>query len=124
MAAAQQHLDGAVIDGNPFDVDLVSVDINKDGMRQEIIILVIIDEKDFKWLCFMFGFPPPTHVWKLDDLDPVSSQGFHHVHEAVEGDRLRDERVDAQVISAIDVLFGLRRRHDHDRDSPQVTDPP
>src|ERR1041384_7180467 len=56
---------------------------------------------------------------KLDDLEPVPPHHLHRLGEAGEGDRLGDERVDAEVVASEDVFLGLRGREHDDRALPQ-----
>ena len=49
MAALEQSLDGRLIGGNPLDANCFPVNINEDRMRQEVIILVVVDNKNVQW---------------------------------------------------------------------------
>ena len=47
MATGQERLDRRVVRGDPIHVDLVAVNIDEDRMRQVIIVLIVINDKNF-----------------------------------------------------------------------------
>src|SRR5512146_57921 len=59
------------------------------------------------------------HGRQFDDLEPVSAEHVHRLHQPRKGDRLRDEGVHAEPIAPDDVRLQPRRREHHDWDVDQ-----
>src|ERR1700743_2362862 len=57
---------------------------------------------------------------QLDEVKPVAGEALHGGGQLVEGDRLGQQRVHAEVVRAHDVLLGPGGGEDHHRDPAQV----